>query len=188
MESYNRRYSLPFCFYEKKFRGPDEIPEEKPSGPSPYISKVLDYHPAPGQFVNLLPKYENGDNQEIMNAKACEALKNNNQGTVSLGGYGGYIVVGFDHTIENVSGSHDFKILGNAFNNNSEPGIVRVAYDQNKNGIPDENEWYELAGSEHSNPATIKIIISLIIVRQRMCLLRKNNISDGVIAKDKKDI
>ena len=145
-----------FAFTKKKFRGPDEIPEEKPSGPPPYISKVLDYHPAPGQFVNLLPKYENGDNQEIMNAKACEALKNNNQGTVSLGGYGGYIVVGFDHTIENVSGSHDFKILGNAFNNNSEPGIVRVAYDQNKNGIPDENEWYELTGSEHSNPATIQ--------------------------------
>ena len=144
-----------FAFTKKKFRKPDEKPEDEPSGPSPYVTKVIEYNPAPGQFINLMPKYENGDSRESMNIKACEALKDNNQRTVSLGGYGGYIIVGFDHTIENVSGSRDFKILGNAFNNNSEPGIVRVAYDRNGNGKPDENEWYELAGSEHSNPATI---------------------------------
>jgi len=47
-------------------------------------------------------------------------------------------------------------MLGNAFLNNAEPGIIMVAYDKNKNGIPDEDEWYEIAGSEYNNPATIK--------------------------------
>ena len=36
---------------------------------SPYISQVIDYHPAPGQFVNSLPRYEEGDTQETMNLK-----------------------------------------------------------------------------------------------------------------------
>ncbi|MDR2473394.1 MAG: hypothetical protein LBD53_07550, partial [Tannerella sp.] len=28
---------------------------------SPYINKVYDYVPAPGQFINVLPEYEPGD-------------------------------------------------------------------------------------------------------------------------------
>ena len=28
---------------------------------SPYIAKVLEYNPAPGQFVNTMPEYEEGD-------------------------------------------------------------------------------------------------------------------------------
>lgn len=34
---------------------------------------------------------------------------------ISLGGFGGYVVVGFDHTITNVTGKRDFRVLGNAF-------------------------------------------------------------------------
>ena len=86
---------------------------------------------------------------------------------VTLGGYGGYIVVGFDHTIVNRPGEYDFKILGNAFyaNDNprpdaplggsSEPGIVMVSVDTNGNGVPDD-EWYELAGSEYYKKETLK--------------------------------
>ena len=74
-------------------------------------------------------------------------------------GWGGYVVVGFDHTIPNVAGLRDFRINGNAFDavdngrpdapkgGSCEPGIVMVAYDKNKNGRPDEDEWYEIAGS-----------------------------------------
>lgn len=57
-----------------------------------------------GQFVNQLPEYKEGDTQEDMNRKVLEAIGNNKMGMVSLGGFGGYIVVGFDHTIENKSG------------------------------------------------------------------------------------
>ena len=31
-----------------------------------------------------------------------------------------------------------------------------VAYDKNKNGKPDDDEWYEIAGSEYNNCKTIK--------------------------------
>lgn len=66
---------------------------------SPYITRVLDFRPAVGQFVNQLPEYKEGDTQEDMNRKVLEAIGNNKMGMVSLGGFGGYIVVGFDHTI-----------------------------------------------------------------------------------------
>lgn len=123
--------------------------------PTPYITRVLEYMPAPGQFVNILPPYEDGDTQQTMNAKVLAAIGNNNRGTISLGGFGGYVVVGFDHTIENVPGLPDFRVSGNAMDagysanpvGNSEPGVISVAYDANKNGEPDDGEWYEIAGS-----------------------------------------
>jgi hypothetical protein len=65
-------------------------------------------------------------------------------------------VVGFDHPIVNVPGEYDFKALGNAFTNSSEPGIVMVCQDLNKNGQPDADEpWYELAGSEYNHSQTV---------------------------------
>ncbi|GEP93255.1 hypothetical protein SAMN05660909_05094 [Chitinophaga terrae (ex Kim and Jung 2007)] len=127
--------------------------------PSPYTAKVFDYLPAPGQFVNEMPKYEAGDTYESMVAKAGKALVGDDAGMITLGGWGGYVVLGFDHTIVNVPGRRDFRINGNAFGANTnprpnapfggscEPGIVMVAYDKNKNGKPDEDEWYEIKGS-----------------------------------------
>lgn len=123
---------------------------------SPYITKVLDYRPAPGQFVNTMPVYMEGDTQETMNSKVLETVGNGKKEMITLGGYGGYVIVGFDHTIQNVKGEKDFRVLGNAFIGNSEPAIVMVAYDKNENGKPDADEWYELAGSEYSKDTTIK--------------------------------
>ncbi len=135
---------------------------------SPYISKVYDFLPAPGQFVNKLPKYEEGDTHEDMIAKVEECIVGDKKILISLGSYGGYVVFGFDHPVVNVPGQKDFIIWGNAFwaaanpnpdapkrGGSSEPGIVMVSYDANKNGIPDD-EWYELAGSEYNKPETIK--------------------------------
>lgn len=142
---------------------PDKRPDTPQTGPSPYITKVLDYRPAPGQNINILPYYEPGDTQEDMNEKVLKAIGNNHQGTISLGAYGGYVIVGFDHTIENKPGEKDFRVLGNAFSSmidsrggSSEPGILMVAYDENGNGMPDDGEWYELAGSEYNKPETLK--------------------------------
>jgi hypothetical protein len=134
---------------------------------SPYIHKVFDFRPAPGQYVNTLPMYDEGDTQEDMILKVEKAIAGDNQGLVSLGAYGGYIVFGFDHLVENRPGKYDFKIWGNAYYTNAnpppgkletgacEPGIVMVSYDANGNGIPDD-PWYELAGSEYKKPQTIK--------------------------------
>lgn len=125
---------------------------ETPKDASPYITKVLEYRPAPGQFVNTMPQYKEGDTQATMNEKALNAIGNNTKGMITLGGYGGYVTVGFDHTIRNAKDANDFLVLGNAFENSSEPGIIQVAYDVNQNGQPDEEEWFEIAGSAHQAP------------------------------------
>lgn len=144
----------------------ETTPKDGQGTGTPYITKVLDYVPGPGQFVNVMPEFQEGDTQEKMNAKVLAAIGNNNKQTITLGGFGGYVTVGFDHTIENVKGKRDFKVLGNAFsgkgtepgNNVSsgsfEPGIIMVAYDKNKNGKPDTDEWYEIYGSAHKGEET----------------------------------
>ncbi|MBO5553559.1 MAG: PKD domain-containing protein [Paludibacteraceae bacterium] len=120
---------------------------------SPYISCVWEYMPAPGQFVNKLPEYEEGDDANDMRLKAEEAIAENARGMISLGGWGGYVVFGFDHMVLNVPGAKDLLVLGNTFTNSSEPGIVMVSVDANGNGKPDD-EWYELAGSEYNSDKT----------------------------------
>lgn len=132
---------------------------------SPYTARVQEYRPAPGQFVNTMPIYEQGDTEETMRQKAEDDLVNDVM--ITLGSYGGYVTFAFDHTVVNVPGAKDFYIKGNAFysdvpaykdqkGGSSEPGIVMVAFDRNCNGKPDDDEWYELAGSEYSKPTTLK--------------------------------
>ncbi|WP_158209559.1 cell surface protein [Myroides phaeus] len=134
-----------------------------------HIFKIYDFLPSYGQFTNKLPKYEEGDTKEIMIEKAEKAIAVPKPSMISLGGFGGYVVFGFDHTVVNVPGKRDFRVLGNAFWANAnpnagasgrggscEPGVIMVAYDKNGNGVPDEDEWYEIAGSEHSKPKTVK--------------------------------
>ncbi len=124
---------------------------------SPYISRVLEYRPAPGQFVNKAPLWAAGDNAAAMARKATQRIAGREKGEhVSLGGYGGYIVFTFDHPVRNAREIYDFKLLGNAFNGSSEPGCIRVGVDWNGNGKPEKDEWYEIAGSEYYKPGCIK--------------------------------
>ncbi len=131
----------------------------QPVNHSPYIACVYEYLPAMGQFVNVLPKYEEGDDAVSMCHKCEQAIANNAGGLVSLGGWGGFITFGFDHPVENKAG-RDIQILGNAFYmsgsteyGSSEPGIVLVSRDENGNGEPDDT-WYELKGCLYDDPAT----------------------------------
>lgn len=124
-----------------------------------YLSRVYEYMPGMGQFVNELPKYEEGDDADSMCRKCEQAIAHNAQGLVSLGGWGGYITFGFDHAVEN-KGGRDIQILGNAFYmsgsteyGSSEPGIVLVSRDENSNGLPDDT-WYELKGCLYDDPNT----------------------------------
>lgn len=129
---------------------------------SPYISRVYDYCPAPGQYVNEMPRFEEGDDYAAILQKAEDCISGTNDTMITLGGYGGYVTFGFDHTVMNVPGEKDFRIWGNCFyellqpdkkGGSAEPGIVMVSLDANCNGLPDD-EWYELAGSEYSSPDT----------------------------------
>ena len=111
--------------------------------------EVVEYHPAPGQFVNILPEGDASASHEEMCRRCEEQMEDGNM--VHLGAYGGYMTVKFDHPVQNKRGS-DFRIVGNGLYNidyplggTFEPGIVYV-------GVGDDVKtckWYELAGSEY---------------------------------------
>ncbi len=113
---------------------------------SPYLHAVDEYVPAPGQFINTLPEYEDGDDASSMTQKCTDRLANNAGGMVCLGAWGGYITFHFDHPVVNLSNMMDIYISGNAITGNAEAGIVMVSQDENRNGLPDDS-WYELSGS-----------------------------------------
>lgn len=113
---------------------------------SPYILAVDEYVPAPGQFVNTMPEYKEGDDAAAMARKCTEALAGNKGTMITLGAFGGYVTFRFDHSIANVKGQNDLYLKGNAFAGSAEPGVVMVSKDVNRNGIADD-AWYEIAGS-----------------------------------------
>lgn len=118
-------------------------------------NKVYEYTPAPGQFINeTLTGGFNGS--ETSPEKAIEYAERRLKAGqfVSLGGFGGYIVAGFDHSIDNNDG-YDFAIKGNSFSGSSEPGIVWVMQDENGDGKPNDI-WYELKGCETGAEGTIQ--------------------------------
>ena len=110
-------------------------------------TRLLEYFPAPGQFIN---------NPLIGTPGAAEAMLTDPDAFVSLGSFGGYIVLGFENPVlnhpENPYGI-DFTIFGNAFAGSSEAGIIWVMKDENNNQLPDDT-WYQIAGSSHHHPET----------------------------------
>ncbi|KAA6339365.1 hypothetical protein EZS27_012695 [termite gut metagenome] len=126
----------------------------EPDALSAFASKVWEYVPAPGQFVNtVISAYREGFTAEQVLTYADEQIKK--RSLLTLGGFGGNIILGFDHPVKNRVGAYDFKIYGNAYEGSSEPGIVLVSEDANGNGLPDD-EWYELAGSEYDSGKVIR--------------------------------
>lgn len=113
---------------------------------SAYINQVFDYQYAPGQHANTLAKDKTGTD---FIGKPWE----NNKSFTSLGGWGGYIVAGFDHRVPNYDGA-DLALYAQP-GAGSEPAIVWVMKDENNDGQPND-QWYELKGSEWNNPETIR--------------------------------
>ncbi len=123
------------------------------AGSKSEFDKVFEWVPAPGQFINETSSIGGMTGLETDMESACAwAADRMARGYfVSLGSFGGYIIVGFDHSIAAGQDDYDFWVGGNAFvaNNggSNEPGVVWVMQDVNGNGLPDD-EWYELRGSE----------------------------------------
>ncbi len=114
-----------------------------------YIHEVLDYKPAPGQFINKAPWGLPESAQSIVGTQT---------GSLSLGAFGGYVVFRFENAVQNHPDNPygiDFIVYGNPFSYFSEPGIVTVMKDENENGLPDD-AWYELAGSDYFFGNTLK--------------------------------
>ena len=121
------------------------VPEDSTAA----VTKVFEFMPAPGQFVNS--GYECRTMEE-----ACTYAKGQleKESLISLGAFGGYIVAGFSHHVKN-DGGYNIAITGNQFDGSSEPGIVWVMKDENGNGLPDDI-WCELKGSEYGKEETLQ--------------------------------
>lgn len=109
-------------------------------GSSSFVTRLLEYNPAPGQFINT----------SLGNLVGAQGILGK-MGMVSLGAWGGYIVLGFDHTVINEVNKDDIIVYGNPMQNFAEPGIIWVMQDENGNGLADDT-WYEIAGSEFNKP------------------------------------
>lgn len=104
-----------------------------------YVVNLFEYKPAPGQFIN----------KTLGNMESAEGVLGGRDGLVSLGAYGGYIILGFDHPVVNQVGQDDFIVYGNPQVEFAEPGIIWVMQDVNGNGLPDDT-WYEIKGSAYN--------------------------------------
>lgn len=150
-------------------------------GNHPWLTRVYKYRPAPGQFINTLPVARVGEPEDSVLARCHASICGHidtttttfhgqpitridtvwSESMISLGGYGGYVIVGFDHPVVNMH-TWDFEIWGNSFvsdlysaGGGSEPGIVMVGVDCDGDGVPsDADKWYELAGCEYNHPGT----------------------------------
>jgi hypothetical protein len=125
------------------------IYRDNPALEHPYIDKVWEYKPAPGQFINAAP---------LGLPSSARSIAGGTNGALSLGAFGGYVVFSFEEAVEN-NPDHpfgvDFTIFGNPTLQWSEPGIVSVMVDSNSNGQPDDT-WYELAGSDYHFSSTLR--------------------------------
>jgi len=130
------------CSQSEKLMGP----EISFSNYSPYITKVFDYKYGPGQHAAQIPSDWKGDD---FIGKPWTGTKL----FTSLGGWGGYIIAGFDHIVKNTDGA-DFAVFTQP-GAGSEPGVVFVMDDANNDGIPNDGEWAEIRGSEYNHPETI---------------------------------
>ena len=105
---------------------------------SAYISKVFEYMYGPGQHAAI----------------AAMADTANFSGDPSkdkwlyLGGFGGYVIAGFDHNVVNGDGA-DFEVYALS-GSSPEPAVVYVMSDVNGDGLPNET-WYELKGNQYDN-------------------------------------
>jgi hypothetical protein len=134
-------FFLASCKKDQKVQPQNDNPiRPVTSGSNAYVTDLFEFNPAPGQFINTT----------LGDTTAAKGTLKTDQGLVSLGAWGGYITVGFDHTILDKDGQPDFIVYGNAFSLFAEPGVVWVMQDTNGNGKPDDT-WYEIQGSAFHN-------------------------------------
>ncbi|NQX43111.1 PKD-like domain-containing protein [Pedobacter steynii] len=117
---------------------------------------VLEYAPAPGKnhnwsIIGSADNWKYGDEYPLAYndflTKATSIRKVNANAALFLGSWGGSATFKFDHTVANVSGKTDLELT--AFYSNRDLPAVYVAYDRNKNGTPDEDEWCELKNDDY---------------------------------------
>lgn len=102
-----------------------------------YISEVFEYMYGPGQHAKIAKPTDISN--FIGEPKSDKWLY--------LGGFGGYVIAGFNHNITNGDGV-DFEVFA-LQSASPEPAVVYVMSDTNGDGKPNET-WYELKGNQDS--------------------------------------
>ncbi|MBL1218505.1 MAG: hypothetical protein D8M59_13565 [Planctomycetes bacterium] len=126
---------------------------------SPFATKVLDYLPGEGLYVND-PNFN--DPARALGAPiGGGTLLADSTKLVTLGGFGGSITLGFDHTVADDPANHlglDCIIFGNGvwigqnpLSRWSEAAVIEISLDTNGNGLADDL-WYLIPGSDISDP------------------------------------
>lgn len=127
---------------------------------SPFAAAVIDYRPAPGQFVND-PLFN--DPAKALGRPYGGGFQDpDNSSLVTLGGFGGTLTLAFDHTVTDDPANPfglDAIIFGNAFWVEGDPhrkwaegGHIEVSRDFNENGLADD-PWFLIPGSHILDPA-----------------------------------
>ncbi|NIG55715.1 PKD-like domain-containing protein [Chitinophaga sp. Cy-1792] len=116
---------------------------------------VLEYAPSPAKnfnwsIIGTASNWKFGDEYQLgynaFLAKASDMRKANTAPGLVLGSWGGYAIFQFDHTVANAHGIPDLEVT--ATYSKLDLPAVYVAYDRNKNGKPDEDEWYEIKNAD----------------------------------------
>ncbi len=130
---------------------------------SPFATRMVGYEPAPGQWVN--DAFFNDPDVALGRPYADGFDEIGDSSLVSLGGFGGSIVLGFDHTVEdhplNPVGM-DAVVFGNAFwvaqagppdpnTHWAECATIEISLDVNANHEADDY-WYLIPGSHITEP------------------------------------
>jgi len=114
------------------------------------VNRIFEYNPAPGHQVNGYTVVGESFPDNCTHEQACDTVLAHfaRHWMISLGGQGGYLLAGFDHSVTNSNGDYDLVIQGNDNSYQSEPGIIWVSQDENGDGLPNDT-WFELRGSEY---------------------------------------
>lgn len=123
-----------------------------------YVTSLLEYQPSyanRSSYNWLRPFFNQAEEFSYPHDEYTQALSEriNEQRfhQLGLGWWGGYAVFGFNHTVANVPGKNDIQLYIQA-HYPSETAYF-VAYDKNKNGKPDDDEWYEIKSDNYGKEA-----------------------------------
>ncbi|HZW09597.1 MAG TPA: hypothetical protein VFF69_06820 [Phycisphaerales bacterium] len=127
---------------------------------SDFATRVIAYRPAPGQFVQN-PAF-NDPTAALGPPVGAGTHDGDETKLATLGGFGGYLVLGFDRPVRDDPKNRlglDFIVFGNSFWSGGDPNrrwaeaaTVEISEDANRNGLADD-AWYLIPGSHLPVPA-----------------------------------